>query len=309
MNEMPRVKVLYIVGVGRSGSTILHNILGQIDQFFAVGEIRFLWDQGILEGRPCGCGEKIETCETWSKVLADAFGELHHEEIQRMADYNRRVRDRFSPFLFLPGHRQLIQSTLQPYITNIEKLYQSIQRQTGCRVIVDSSKSLFYAYILSLIPSIDLHIVHLVRDVRGVEYSLLKRKATGHERLQRHNPVKGALTWVLLNGAIELLGKRISRQHTMLRYEDFVSAPKAKLYELLTAIDAQDVPSPITDDNSVYLHPTHTVVGNGNRFRTGEIHLEADNLWQQHLSNKDKLLVSSMTLPLLFKYNYLTHAP
>ena len=32
-------KVLYIAGAGRSGSTILHNVLGQIIRFVGVGEL------------------------------------------------------------------------------------------------------------------------------------------------------------------------------------------------------------------------------------------------------------------------------
>ena len=37
-----RVKVLYIVGMGRSGSTILANSLGEVDGFFSAGEICYM---------------------------------------------------------------------------------------------------------------------------------------------------------------------------------------------------------------------------------------------------------------------------
>ena len=39
-NDVPRTKVLFIGGYGRSGSTLLDRLLGQIDGFVSVGEVR-----------------------------------------------------------------------------------------------------------------------------------------------------------------------------------------------------------------------------------------------------------------------------
>ena len=51
-----QLKVLYIAGEGRSGSTILGNILSQIDGFFSVGEMHHIWDRGFIENWRCSCG-------------------------------------------------------------------------------------------------------------------------------------------------------------------------------------------------------------------------------------------------------------
>jgi hypothetical protein len=64
-----RVKVLYIAGSGRSGSTILDNTLGQIDGFFSVGELRYIWERGLIEDRLCGCGERVHQCPFWAAAL------------------------------------------------------------------------------------------------------------------------------------------------------------------------------------------------------------------------------------------------
>ena len=45
MND-EKVKVLFIAGNGRSGSTLLHNILGQRAGFGALGERREIWVRG-----------------------------------------------------------------------------------------------------------------------------------------------------------------------------------------------------------------------------------------------------------------------
>ena len=103
----PRVKVLYIMGWGRSGSTIMDNLLGGIDGFFSVGELGYLWERGLVEGRRCGCGRLLRDCEVWSEVLREGFGaalggEVDPEEIVAWQRDVVRVRHtwrllRFSP--------------------------------------------------------------------------------------------------------------------------------------------------------------------------------------------------------------------
>ena len=51
-----RVKVLYIAGPGRSGSTVLGNVLGEIEGFFHGGELNFIWEHNLIENRLCSCG-------------------------------------------------------------------------------------------------------------------------------------------------------------------------------------------------------------------------------------------------------------
>ena len=68
MPDMPTT-VLYIAGTGRSGSTVLANLLGEVDGFFAAGEVRFLWQRGLVENRLCGCGAPVSECAVWREVF------------------------------------------------------------------------------------------------------------------------------------------------------------------------------------------------------------------------------------------------
>ena len=68
MNGSSDVKVLYIAGWGRSGSTILTNLLGQVPGFFSGGELRYLWERNLAGGHECGCGEAFLDCKIWSRV-------------------------------------------------------------------------------------------------------------------------------------------------------------------------------------------------------------------------------------------------
>ena len=48
-------------GSGRSGSTLITTVLGQLDGCFAAGELRYLWQRGMVDNRPCGCGAPFVT--------------------------------------------------------------------------------------------------------------------------------------------------------------------------------------------------------------------------------------------------------
>ena len=67
------IKILYIAGEGRSGSTILGTILGEIDSFFFIGEAVEIWRYFLLEHKLCACGVPAKECPVWNKILSNAF--------------------------------------------------------------------------------------------------------------------------------------------------------------------------------------------------------------------------------------------
>ena len=69
-----RVRVLFISGFGRSGSTILGQALDGAPGIVHVGELNFLWEHNILQNRECGCGLAFSDCPFWQEVMGRAFG-------------------------------------------------------------------------------------------------------------------------------------------------------------------------------------------------------------------------------------------
>ena len=70
-----QLKVLYIAGLGRSGSTILQNVLGELESFFPGGEICSI-GQRYVQKRLCGCKKPLAECDVWKRVLNRAFGQF-----------------------------------------------------------------------------------------------------------------------------------------------------------------------------------------------------------------------------------------
>src|SRR5205814_5658195 len=100
------VRVLYLAGTGRSGSTLLARILDRADGVFAAGELRYVWQRGVLEDRLCGCGEPFSSCPFWTEVMDRAFGGRNQVDAQQViADQRALTRLRQVPRILTTGGR------------------------------------------------------------------------------------------------------------------------------------------------------------------------------------------------------------
>lgn len=68
------VRLLYLAGIGRSGSTLLERLLGEVPGVCSLGEVTHLWRRGVLRNERCGCGTPFLDCPFWRKVGESAFG-------------------------------------------------------------------------------------------------------------------------------------------------------------------------------------------------------------------------------------------
>jgi hypothetical protein len=305
-----KTKVLYIAGWGRSGSTILDNILGQIDAFFSVGELRYIWDRGLIENSLCGCDVPFMECEMWKQVLNEAFGGPDHIDAYEMLHLRDSFHTHHALLSLMPQGRQLLSVRLEKYSENLERLYQGIQTRTGCRVIVDSSKFPSYGYILGTLPSIDLYIVHLIRDSRAVAFSWLRKKlrdqSGGRARyMKQQSPLRSAWLWSTWNITVETLWKRSPERYLALRYEDFIQRPREAVEGILDLVQERTNSFPFVEEHKVELGINHTVSGNPSRFRGGTVELRLDEQWQEEMKQTDKTVVTMLTWPLLRHHGYL----
>lgn len=307
-----RPRVLFLGGLGRSGTTVLERALGELPGICAVGELVHLWERGVLEDETCGCGEPFSRCGFWTEVGSRAFGGWTPELAGRMAYLRARVdRTRFVPQLAFPRSLGRRRAELDEYVTAFLRLYTAIVQASGDAVVIDSSKHASLAFCLRTAPGIDLRVLHVVRDSRGVAYSWTKdvrrpESATGESRMTRYSPTRSAVLWAGHNLCLAALG-RLGTARRRLRYEDFVAEPRASLSRLadFTGLVLQDGDLAFVSDGGVRLGSSHTVSGNPVRFSTGPLQLRRDDAWRERLPRRRRLLVSLLTLPLLARYGYL----
>jgi hypothetical protein len=293
------LKVIYIAGETRSGSTIVSNILGEIDGFFNAGELIEIWDRGLEW--PCSCGVKTKSCVVWSKILGNVLNSMNSIDIQNIISLREKVaKSRKVPqLLFIPGSRSKFEADTKIYLLALSQLYRAIKSVTKCQVIIDSSKNIGYCYSLGLLPDIDLYIVHLIRDVRATFYSWTQKK----KNLWTEKPRSLSLRWCVRNITAELLRKKMTEKYLIIQYENFIKRPSESLYSILNLIKENPKKLPFSDKTDVKLGTGHGICGNPDRFKAGVIKLRLDERWKR-MKRIDKTFVTLLTWPLLLRYRY-----
>lgn len=302
-----RRKVLYLAGWQRSGSTILTNILGQLPGFFSGGEIYYFWHHALKDTVLCGCGVPLCECGLWVEVMKRAFGETGVDPDRMWQLGVEGLRTRNMPRLVFPGPRRRVLDELAEYAEKIDSLYSAITDTTGCEVIVDSSKWPQYGLLLSERPTLDVYVVHLVRDPRAVAYSWQRRRSRpdrGGGAFRRRTPGSSSARWFAWNAAIETFWARQPDHYLFVRYEDFVADPPGTVRQILDMVGMGSLPVEMTPEREVFLDVCHTVDGNPVRLQKGLVRLEKDVEWETAMDVRTKLAVTSMTLPLLLRYRY-----
>jgi len=303
--QKSKVKVLYIAGFERSGSTIINRVLGQIDGFVAWGELRDIWQHGIVEDRDCSCGNSFADCSAWQEILTAAFGDRQELDLDKIIKLQQKTRSLVLPHHFGLLKDKALKSKTKDYLNALNQLYQAIHTQTNSKVIVDSTKASWYGYVLNMLPAIDLYVVHVVRNPQGICYSLERRKQSGEPECQWYNPLHASLSWTAKNYSVEMLLNKDTTRYLRIRYEDFTNNPRDTVKLILNLVRESDSQLPFEADSTVKLGLDHLFTGSpSSRATTGSVKLKPDEKWKTKLKLQDKTTVSSLTLPLSKRYGY-----
>jgi hypothetical protein len=300
----PRLRVLYIAGAHRSGTTLVDRTLGQIDGVVSVGEMRHLWLNGFLEGHLCGCGESVPQCDFWTAVFARslAAGELR-DPVTLYGLQGAVDRIRYLPQLAGPWKSRRFKAAVREYGSVLSRIYAAIREESGARIIVDSSKDASYGLLLASVPGVEVDVLHLVRDSRAVAFSRMRVKPNpadprGAGRLPQERPIRTAGFWVFQNLVARAMASKASRYRRM-RYEDFVADPGAAVLRIGEPYGISPDDLRFIQGSRVSLEVQHTVSGNPIRMSTGHISIQEDDEWRRHMSRRHRLLVTGVTWPLL----------
>jgi len=313
-------RVLFLGGLGRSGTTLLERVLGELPGVCTLGEVVHLWQRDLRDDERCGCGTRFSGCAFWTAVGEEAFGGWHRVDVDRVLALQAAVeRTRHIPRLAggLIAAGRL--ARLTEYAGYYLAVYRAAARVTGARLLIDSSKHSALAHCLRWavaqpagqpgVEPVDLRVAHVVRDARGVAYSWTKTvarpEAEGVAVMTRYSPARSALLWNAHNAAFDLIS-RCGVPVARLRYEDFLADPRRVVRELagFGGLDLSDDPLAFLGDGHVDLRPGHSAAGNPMRFTTGRVPLRRDDAWRAALPPRQRRLVRALCGPLLHRYGY-----
>lgn len=304
------MKVLYIVGVGRSGSTLLERMLGTVPGSVNAGELNALFSRVAKQDQRCGCGRPFSACDFWQAVGEEAFGGWR-EVTDRMAELQPRVvRQRFVPRLATGVAGPAAREDLAEYLEAHERLYRALSVVSGAEVVVDASKSTAQLFALRRIQGLDLRVVNLVRDSRGVASSwskvgIPKPQSPVGEAMGTYSPQRLAFLWAALQLESAVLGTT-AKHAVRIRYEDLVACPGPTLEAALHGVGLPPAAGALSHvgKRSVVLGPSHGVAGSRTRFTSGHIELRLDDAWRSTLPAPTRRMVTAVTLPQLVRYGY-----
>lgn len=283
---MGQIKVLYIAGSNRCGSTLLARLLGELPGFVTIGEGLVHFFCGSSEDHvPCGCGLPVQNCSFWKSISLPGEAEPFAA---------RWLRLRRTPLL--GSYRRRHPEQMIDLIKSVGDFYDRIAQYTGAEVIVDSSKSPLHARLLSWVSNVDLYVVYLVRDPRSVAVSSSRPKRW----LPGASPFHATMRWLGLSFGSEYLRSRVPNWRR-LRYEDFVKAPKVTTLQVAADLGYNFAEGPFTGESMADLGPQHMLGSNPDKLKGGPIRIaekSADLPWLARVS------VSVLTAPLLWRYGY-----
>jgi hypothetical protein len=306
MAEAPRV--LYVVATTRSGTTVLSSALAGVPGMCSVGELRSLW-RTIEQDSLCGCGEAVRSCPFWTEVRARierAGPALPEGSVRELQEAHVRALPGAVLRMVAARRRDAgLGSPAQLYAELLAQAYRAIADVTGAETVLDTSKGAVDAYALAKFTDLDVRVLHLIRDPRGVAYSWSRRVRNPREGsgyLEPVSPLLTGLRWLSRHALAELLAGRSGAPVLRLRYEELTADPGAALGMVLEHAGlAADLP---LRDGAAEVPAHHAVSGNPIRFATGPMEIRADREWEERMGAGSKLAATLPALPLLARYGY-----
>lgn len=288
-----KIKVIYISGIGRSGSTLLDLIISANPPVFSVGEI-IHYNYWIKERGLCKCGKKLQNCKFWKNILVRKnFKIINHMNIK---DYIRMM-----DYLFNPLAEKI---NFHKNSENFELFEEIIKNSSKKNLIyiLDSSKDIARLIELDLDNRLEVYNISIVRNGMAVANSFSK-PLNGKGK----NYFISLLKWIFLNTCMFKylrIRKNMHCKNLVIGYEHLCTNPEAtikRIENFLGISIEKNYPKLIRKMEC------HNIGGNRialkeNRSKFRSIIM--DNEWKTKQNIITKLLASSIVYPLNKKWVY-----
>lgn len=273
--------VLYLLGAGRSGTTMLTTVLNNHPEIFAVGEMDQFLDY-VKDNKDCSCGEDLTECVFWSQILKDLdVDEINSEET---VNFSNRMEKHY----MIPRHL-LKRRPNSEYSEIIDKIFGALDRNVSKPWLLDSSKYIARYLLLRKNKNLRVKGIYMVRDVRGVIHSFGKNVQTPKK------PLPAIAYYVLVNlwGLfVSLIDSKVIR----IRYEDFVNDPEAIISKLEKHIFNESKTESKLYDQAFDI--PHIIAGN--RLRSEKrLVIKKDVAWKSNISRPKQVLYYFLAAPIM----------
>lgn len=253
------MKLLYIVGMGRSGSTLLDILLDAHSQVTALGGVRRL--AHYANRHPCPCGaSSFAACPFWStldQTLSERLGaslttvQVNSRDSAVFAEHNRT-------------------------------LFETAAEIGGTEYVTDNSKSVSRLKRLMQRTDIEVIPIHVLRDPRGRAQSLRRRQN------QDYLP-----TFSYSHRSLRLFALLYNRPHIVVNYDRLAADPQLELSRLMERLGLAFEPGQLE-----WAWQAHHNIGSADVLRKTEGSvIQPDNAWQERMPRHVQYLVQCIASP------------
>lgn len=281
---MSRNNILYLLGAGRSGTTLLATILNSTSNITSYGELHQFYSYA-KENKKCSCGYTIFDCPVWGKVINNL--NLSNKEIAIFeATQNLEEKHKHIPLLLLGKKGSL------EYRKSQEMLFSSICLNDG-NWILDSSKYVGRFLLLNQLKNEKLKGIYVIRDIRGVIYSFSKKVQTTKK------PLSTILYYLLINTFAQIVCW-LNKDIIKLRYEDLVENPTQVVNHIYSYLLENSENNLVLNKSFEMPH----IIG-GNRLKINRsIKINKDEEWKHKLSRRKQIIYYILGFPFMLINNY-----
>lgn len=277
------IPLLYLLGAGRSGTTLMATVLGNQPQIRTVGEMH-QFHEHLLNKKNCSCGQPLENCTFWKPILNDL--NLNIIDLQRISQKENHIN---ILKLMLTGKED------KEYIALQTDIFKGILNGILESWILDSSKYIARYLLLSKSKEFNIKGIYVVRDVRGVINSFKKQVQTPKR------PLSTILYYMLINSFGQLVcwtDKRIIK----IKYEDFIKEPDRIVEKILVHITQSDESGkkPVVPTE---FHVPHIIGGNRLRAKSSIV-IKPDLEWKNKIPRFVQVFYYFLAFPIMMINKY-----
>lgn len=277
--------LIYLLGAGRSGTTLLATVLNNHPQIRTLGEMhQFL--EHLKDNKPCSCGLPLANCDNWSPIVKQL--KFTKTEIRTNFQFTSDKEEHSN----IPG-LLLLNKNQSKYLESQNLVFETIGTIHPEKWLLDSSKYIARYLLLKKSSKYKLKGIYMVRDVRGVINSFSKKVQTPR------TPISTIFYYLLINFFGQLVSW-LDKDVIKIKYEDFVEDTEVTLKMIYRHIfDSQQDIGELTQAYGI----PHLIGGNRMKHNKN-IKINADNNWKKKISRPKQIMYYLISFPMMIVNSY-----
>ncbi len=295
-------KIIYIVGGGHSGSTLLSLLIGSSDNVFSLGEVYYFNSYNEPESDPelfsyfknqCTCGKIFGKCEFWNKINKNFEHSIELTRKISIFEFIKTIWNMISPFKILfqfklkNGDDNIFFNAIDKVVTDSD---------TECDYLLDSSKDpRRLARMKETVGVENIFVIHLVRDGRGyvASYNSKDKPRAMQWGLKVQNFFTTGIRWMAINIITSMYLKKYQFKSIQISYDLFCNNPQDYIDVLNKKLNLNISNQYIEKINNSVYHDIH-----GNWMRNKKIKsIIGDKSWERDLSLLKRIILGVLMYP------------